>query len=86
MRVVSKSELEEKFVQHQTVSMLRRLLAEAEAGTLQGAMVFAEYEDGAQLHVWSDTVDYQRRIAQVEQLKFLWMCESNGIGVDEDGS
>lgn len=62
-----------------TVQLLEGLLAEAREGKIVGVMVFAETGDGMHLHTFTDADDYEKRIAQIETLKFQWLCDLAGL-------
>lgn len=67
------------FVCEKTVQLFEGLLAEAKEGKIHGAMVFAETDDGMSMHCFTDSDNYEKRLAQIEMLKFQWMCDCAGL-------
>lgn len=59
----------------ETVGILEEALAEAKAGRIHGVLLFAETDEGMHTHAWSDAMDYHRRVAALEMIKFQWMLD-----------
>ncbi len=63
----------------ETVAMLEAMLELAKQGKIHGAMLVAECaEPGTMLTKWTNSMDFRRRMANLELLKLDWYMSLHG--------
>ena len=61
-----------------TIGVLEDALARARAGELHGVLVVGELDGGEIISMWTNALDFRKRMGSLELMKLNWMAEISG--------